>query len=59
MDFLGEHSPGLLPSNRPLPPVQGAIEAPHGTTIVAAAFPQGVVLAGDRRATMGNGHRAA
>ncbi|MGX1976732.1 proteasome subunit beta, partial [Streptomyces kronopolitis] len=33
MDFLGEHSPGLLPSNRPLPPVQGAIEAPHGTTI--------------------------
>lgn len=27
--------------------------APHGTTIVAAAFPGGVVMAGDRRATMG------
>lgn len=54
MDFLGAHSPELLPGNRPLPPVQGAIEAPHGTTIVAATFPGGVVLAGDRRATMGN-----
>ncbi|MGO4748251.1 proteasome subunit beta [Streptomyces sp. 2MCAF27] len=54
MDFLGAHSPELLPGNRPLPPVQGTIEAPHGTTIVAAAFPGGVVLAGDRRATMGN-----
>ncbi len=28
--------------------------APHGTTIVAATFPGGVVIAGDRRATMGN-----
>jgi proteasome beta subunit len=54
MDFLGAHSPELLPGNRPLPPVQGAVEAPHGTTIVAATFPGGVVLAGDRRATMGN-----
>ena len=27
---------------------------PHGTTIVAVSFPGGVVLAGDRRATMGN-----
>ncbi|MFD8385042.1 proteasome subunit beta [Streptomyces sp. NPDC059679] len=54
MDFLGAHSPELLPGKRPLPPVQGAIEAPHGTTIVAATFPGGVVLAGDRRATMGN-----
>ena len=28
--------------------------APHGTTIVAATFDGGVVMAGDRRATMGN-----
>ncbi len=28
--------------------------APHGTTIVTLAFEGGVVLAGDRRATMGN-----
>lgn len=54
MDFLGDHSPELLPGNRPLPPVQGAIEAPHGTTIVSLTFAGGVVLAGDRRATMGN-----
>ncbi|MDF2259611.1 proteasome subunit beta [Streptantibioticus ferralitis] len=54
MDFLGEHAPGLLPGNRSLPPVQGAVELPHGTTIVAATFPGGVVLSGDRRATMGN-----
>ncbi|CAL9371358.1 Proteasome subunit beta [Streptomyces sp. enrichment culture] len=54
MDFLAEHSPELLPGRRTLPAVQGAIEVPHGTTIVAATFPGGVVLAGDRRATMGN-----
>ncbi len=29
-------------------------ETPHGTTIVAATFTGGVVMAGDRRATMGN-----
>lgn len=54
MDFLTDQSPGMLPGNRQLPPMKGAIEAPHGTTIVAASFPGGVVLAGDRRATMGN-----
>ncbi|MEV4685109.1 proteasome subunit beta [Streptomyces kurssanovii] len=54
MDFLGDHSPDLLPGRRTLPPVQGAVQAPHGTTIVATTFPGGVVLAGDRRATMGN-----
>ncbi|MFD9498514.1 proteasome subunit beta [Streptomyces sp. NPDC060035] len=54
MDFLSDQSPSMLPGNRTLPPLKGAIEAPHGTTIVAASFPGGVVLAGDRRATMGN-----
>ncbi|MBN0045408.1 proteasome subunit beta [Streptomyces actuosus] len=54
MDFLSEHQPGLLPGKRQLPPTQGVLEAPHGTTIVSATFPGGVVLAGDRRATMGN-----
>ncbi|MFI8327097.1 proteasome subunit beta [Streptomyces sp. NPDC085529] len=52
IDFLADHSPELLPGNRQLP--EGIVEAPHGTTIVAATFPGGVVLAGDRRATMGN-----
>jgi proteasome beta subunit len=51
---MAAHAPEQLPGSRPLPPVQGAIEVPHGTTIVAVAFPGGVVLAGDRRATMGN-----
>ncbi|MFI7087307.1 proteasome subunit beta [Streptomyces anulatus] len=54
MDFLSDQSPEMLPGNRSLPALQGAIEAPHGTTIVSASFPGGVVLAGDRRATMGN-----
>ncbi|GGZ41154.1 proteasome subunit beta [Streptomyces inusitatus] len=54
MDFLGEHTPEMLPGNRALPAVQGAFEAPHGTTILAVTFSGGVVLAGDRRATMGN-----
>jgi proteasome beta subunit len=52
-DFVGAHAPQLLPSRRPLPP-GGAIEAPHGTTIVALTFDGGIVMAGDRRATMGN-----
>src|SRR4051794_41932827 len=30
------------------------LDVPHGTTIVALAFADGVVIAGDRRATMGN-----
>lgn len=30
------------------------MQAPHGTTIVALTFADGVVMAGDRRATMGN-----
>jgi proteasome beta subunit len=37
-----------------LPPGSIAEIAPHGTTIVAIACAGGVVMAGDRRATMGN-----
>jgi proteasome beta subunit len=53
-DFLGEVSPELLPARRALPAGSPADLAPHGTTIVAATFTDGVVMAGDRRATMGN-----
>ncbi len=35
-------------------PADMAKDLPHGTTIVAAAFGGGVVMAGDRRATAGN-----
>ncbi|WP_309650669.1 MULTISPECIES: proteasome subunit beta [Nocardioides] len=53
-DFLSSQSPDLLPGRRALPQGQAGDLAPHGTTIVAATFPGGVVMAGDRRATMGN-----
>ncbi len=53
-DFLGDVSPELLPARRALPAGSPADLAPHGTTIVAATFTDGVVMAGDRRATMGN-----
>ncbi|MGL5860577.1 MAG: proteasome subunit beta, partial [Phycicoccus sp.] len=52
-DFLSAHAPTLLPSRRSLPP-GAALDAPHGTTIVTATCADGVVMAGDRRATMGN-----
>ena len=32
----------------------GSVEVPHATTIVALATADGIVMAGDRRATMGN-----
>jgi proteasome beta subunit len=51
-DFLRVQAPDMLPSARKLP--EGAVQAPHGTTIVAATYKGGVVIAGDRRATMGN-----
>ena len=51
-DFLSRVAPDALPSSRTA--VAGGDLTPHGTTIVAAAFPGGVVVAGDRRATMGN-----
>ena len=53
-DFLGVEAPDLLPSRRALPTGAAGDLAPHGTTIGAATFDGGVVMAGDRRATMGN-----
>jgi proteasome beta subunit len=49
-DFLASAAPHLMPQSR------AATDAlvPHGTTIAAAVFDGGVVMAGDRRATMGN-----
>jgi proteasome beta subunit len=48
-EFLSAAAPDLLPNG-----LGGSALAPHGTTIVAAAFDGGVVMAGDRRATAGN-----
>jgi len=50
VEFLSSHAPHLLPGSRPV----GDVQAPHGTTIVALAFDGGIVMAGDRRATMGS-----
>src|SRR4051794_26088111 len=52
-EFLASAHSDLLPHKRQLP--DGFVmDAPHGTTIVAATYPGGVLMAGDRRATMGN-----
>ncbi|MBO0784968.1 MAG: proteasome subunit beta [Actinobacteria bacterium] len=65
-DFLADSAPWLLPGpggaasagaagpaagtgDRPL-----GDQVPHGTTIVAADFADGVIMAGDRRSVMGN-----
>ncbi|HEX6871495.1 MAG TPA: proteasome subunit beta [Micromonosporaceae bacterium] len=53
-DFVTAAAPDLLPGRRPLPPGLSADVSPHATTIVALSFADGVVMAGDRRATMGN-----
>ena len=59
-DYLAAHSPGLLPGRAPVTPVIPAADSPalrdlpHATTIVAAVCQHGVVLAGDRRATLGS-----
>jgi proteasome beta subunit len=52
-EFVSVAAPELLPGRMS---VSGALseQIPHGTTIVAAVFDGGVVMAGDRRATAGN-----
>ncbi len=52
-DFLADHASHLLPGRRDLP-VGTLPQLPHATTIVSLAFADGIVMAGDRRATMGN-----
>ncbi|GAB3442721.1 proteasome subunit beta [Streptomonospora sediminis] len=54
-ELVGTVAPDLLPTNRELPQgVSASHLTPEATTIVTLAFPGGVVLAGDRRATSGN-----
>ncbi len=56
-EFLVSYAPQLL-QRSPMPAGPGAggtrLELEHGTTIVAATYAEGVVLAGDRRATTAN-----
>ncbi len=55
-DFLTMAAPELLPGHGSAGSAAGGAgpEVPHGTTIVAAVCADGVVMAGDRRATAGN-----
>jgi proteasome beta subunit len=53
-DFLSITAPDLLPGRRPVPTMPVGDLAPHGTTIVAVTYEGGVLMGGDRRATMGN-----
>ncbi|MFF1383313.1 proteasome subunit beta [Arthrobacter sp. NPDC058288] len=58
-EHLQRNRPGLLPYNQPFPAaLTGAgsqpLQVPHATTIVSLTFGGGVLMAGDRRATMGN-----
>jgi proteasome beta subunit len=62
-DFLTAHHPALTPVGRSgflqaqgaAEPVRGAgsMSVPHATTVLAIKYQQGVVIAGDRRATEG------
>ncbi|HLS04192.1 MAG TPA: proteasome subunit beta [Actinomycetales bacterium] len=51
VDYLAENAPDLLPRNDGSTAVAAT---PHGTTILALRFADGVLMAGDRRATAGN-----
>ncbi len=54
-EFLRVTAPDRLPGATPVAPTPlDAGQIPHGTTIVAVSYSGGVILAGDRRATMGN-----
>lgn len=53
-EFLAAHRPELLSTRRVLPDGVRAAGAPHGTTVPALTYRDGVLIAGDRRATMGN-----
>jgi proteasome beta subunit len=48
--LLDRQAPNLLPWNRP----HGGPAGPHATTVLAVTFDGGALIAGDRRATMGN-----
>ena len=48
-ELLKHQAPENLPQTRP----EGHLEAPEGTTVLALRFADGVIMAGDRRATEG------
>ncbi len=53
-DFLADLAPDVLPGRMTMSSADANALAPHGTTIVSLRGDFGAVMAGDRRATMGN-----
>ncbi|WP_043627911.1 proteasome subunit beta [Nonomuraea candida] len=53
-EFVSSYAPDLLPRRDEVLATPIGDQVPHATTIVAATFAGGVVMAGDRRATSGN-----
>ncbi|KUO12360.1 proteasome subunit beta [Streptomyces sp. DSM 15324] len=56
IDFLQAHRPEMLGTSGLLPEGVRAApdQVPHGTTVLALVYRDGVLIAGDRRATMGH-----
>src|SRR5499433_1528918 len=53
VDLLRRDFPQLLPDVLQSGSLKGIVEAPHGTTVLALRYRDGVILAGDRQATAG------
>ncbi|GAA1754226.1 proteasome subunit beta [Nonomuraea sp. AD125B] len=53
-EFVSSYAPELLPRRDEVLATPIGDQVPHATTIVAATFAGGVIMAGDRRATSGN-----
>ncbi|MFC5165548.1 proteasome subunit beta [Nonomuraea angiospora] len=53
-EFVSSYAPDLLPQRNEVLATPIGDQVPHATTIVAATFAGGVIMAGDRRATSGN-----
>jgi proteasome beta subunit len=53
LDVLRRAAPHLLPDAVPLARRGAAGEVPHGTTVIALRYRDGVIMAGDRQATAG------
>jgi proteasome beta subunit len=54
VELLKGHAPDLLPAARADEASVPALDVRHGTTVLALTFADGVMMAGDRRATSGN-----
>ncbi|WP_437109825.1 proteasome subunit beta [Streptomyces scopuliridis] len=57
IEFMARYEPDLMPGSGQRPAGATGLtgdQIPHGTTVLALTYADGVMMAGDRRATMGN-----